>query len=652
MNVFRQKPKRWFHDFGPALTVAIIGGALSITVWHLVVALETRLFVQVTPEPGVFAADGHWLSRIVLIFGLLLSGGMAFIIQASRRHARDLEIKNLQFDAALNNMVQGLLMYDPAGHLIISNRRFAEIYGMPWEKWSPACLGTTVPEGIKLADSLANVTTINPTQLVSEIQSILSRRKPGVFIIERSDGRTYASTNAPMADGGYVVTLDDITEARRSEEKISHLARYDALTDLPNRVLFSEKMKEFLSRGRQGGAVAVMSLDLDDFKSVNDTLGHPIGDKLLQSVAERVRGCIRETDIAARLGGDEFAVVQTPITGPADTTSLATRLIEAVGAPYQLDGHQIMVGTSVGIAIAPADGTEPDQLMRNADTALYRCKADGGNTYRFFEPEMDARMQERRALELDLRKALANGEFILNYQPLVNLKTGKISSCEALIRWHQPERGLVPPRDFISIAEETGLIVPIGEWVLRRACADAVEWPDEITIAVNVSPVQFKSGNFVQTVANVLNDSRLPASRLELEVTELVLMQDTNAAHALFHRLKDIGVSIAMDDFGTGYSSLGYLRSFPFNKIKIDESFIRDIAKNNDSLAILRAVVGLGRSLGIVTTAEGVETKNQLEVLITEGCTEAQGYFFSHPVSAVEVKDLLGSIDSEVQAIA
>jgi len=632
--------------------VAIIGGAMSITVWHQVAALETQLFVQVTPEPGGFTADGHWLSWIVLIFGLLLSAGMAFIIQASGRHARDLQIKNLQFDAALNNMVQGLLMYDPAGQLIISNRRFAEIYGMPWEKWSPACLGTTVREGIMLADNLANVTTKNPTQLVVEIQSILSRRKPGAFIIERSDGRTYASTNAPMADGGYVVTLDDITEARRSEEKISHLAHYDALTDLPNRVLFSEKMKELLSRGRKGGEIAVMSLDLDDFKSVNDTFGHPIGDKLLQSVAERMRGCIRETDAAARLGGDEFAVVQTLINGPADTTSLAARLIETVGAPYQLDGHQILVGTSVGIAIAPADGAEPDLLMRNADTALYRCKADGGNTYRFFEPQMDARMQERRALELDLRKALANGEFTLNYQPLVNLKTGKISSCEALIRWHHPERGLVPPAAFISIAEETGLIVPIGEWVLRRACADAIEWPVNISVAVNVSPVQFKSGNFVQTVLNVLSDSRLPASRLELEVTELVLMQDTNAAHALFRRLKDIGVNIAMDDFGTGYSSLGYLRSFPFNKIKIDQSFIRDIAKNKDSLAILRAVVGLSRSLGIVSTAEGVETKNQLEVLITEGCTEAQGYFFSHPVSAVDVKDLVGLSDGEVQAIA
>jgi len=363
-------------------------------------------------------------------------------------------------------------------------------------------------------------------------------------------------------------------------------------------------------------------------------------------------GCIRDSDIVARLGGDEFAIVQVAFERPADATALATRLIEAVSAPYQLDGHQVVVGTSVGIAIAPGDGTSPDQLMKNADLALYRCKAGHGNIYRFFEAEMDARMQKRRALELDLRRALANGEFTLNYQPIVNLKTGKITACEALIRWNQPERGLVLPLEFVPIAEETGLIVSIGEWVLGRACADAVEWPDEVAVAVNVSPVQFKAADFVHVVKNALTKSRLPASRLELEITELVLIQDSDGALAMLHQLKELGVSVAMDDFGTGYSSLGYLRSFPFDRIKIDQSFIRDLSKNKQSLAILRAVVGLGSSLNIVTTAEGVETQNQLEILQTEGCTDVQGYFFSPPRPAAEVRKLLTSLHGEVPAVA
>jgi len=317
-----------------------------------------------------------------------------------------------------------------------------------------------------------------------------------------------------------------------------------------------------------------------------------------------------------------------------------------------LDGHQVVVGTSVGIAIAPADGNDPDQLMKNADLALYRCKADGGNTYRFFEPQMDARMQARRALELDLRKALVNDEFALDYQPIVNLKTGKVTTCEALIRWHQPERGLVPPLEFIPIAEETGLIIPIGEWVLHRACTDAAEWPRHYTVAVNVSPAQFKSTNLVNAVTHALEKSHLPANRLELEITELVLMQDSDAVLDILHRLKDLGVSIAMDDFGTGYSSLSYLRSFPFDKIKIDKSFIQDLSKNKDSLAILRAVVGIGRSLGIVTIAEGIETQKQLEILRTEGCSEAQGYFFSQPKPAAETKEFLTSLNRRAKAIA
>lgn len=573
-------------------------------------------------------------------------------ITERERTSETIAKQNLQFDAALNNMVQGLLMFDSAGALIVSNRRFNEMFGLPSEEWKTLALGLTILQVIDLVDRLTNVAMKNRSQNVAELQNILDRRQAGVIVFERADGRTYCASCSPMADGGFVITLEDTTEQRRTQNQISHMAHYDALTDLPNRVLFYEKMEELLIRAPQSRPFAVLSLDLDHFKNVNDTLGHPIGDKLLQAAAVRMRGCIRKNDIVARLGGDEFAIVQVTFARPQDATSLATRLIDAVSAPYQLGGHQVVVGTSIGIAIAPGDGTAPDQLMKNADLALYRCKADRGNMYRFFEAQMDARMQERRALELDLRNALVNGEFSLNYQPIVNLKTGKITACEALIRWHQPDRGSVPPLEFISIAEETGLIVPIGEWVLRRASADAVEWPDEIAVAVNVSPVQFRTGDFVQIVKNALEEFHLPARRLELEITELALMHDSNAALALLHKLKELGVSIAMDDFGTGYSSLGYLRSFPFDRIKIDQSFIRELSLTKESLAILRAVVGLGSSLDIVTTAEGVETQNQLEILRTEGCTDVQGYFFSPPKGATEIKSLLGSLSGHEMAVA
>ena len=570
-----------------------------------------------------------------------------------RERANDtIEKQNLQLDAALNNMVQGLLMFDSAGALIVSNRRLTEMFGLPAEHWKTLALGLTILQVINLVDRLTNVAMKNKSQNVAVLQNILDRRQAGTIVFERTDGRTFCASCSPMADGGFVITLEDTTEQRRTQDQISHMAHYDALTDLPNRIHFYEAIDELLTRGSPSRAFAVLSLDLDHFKSVNDTLGHPIGDKLLQAAADRMRGCTRETDIVARLGGDEFAILQLAFKRPQDATSLAARLIDAVGAPYQLDGHQVIVGTSVGIAIAPADGTVPDQLMKNADLALYRCKEDGGNRYSFFEAQMDARMQKRRALEIDLRKALVNGEFALNYQPIVNLKTGKVTVCEALLRWHQPERGLVPPLEFISIAEETGLIVPIGKWVLERACSDAVEWPGETAVAVNVSPAQFRTGDFVQTVKTALEKSRLPARRLELEITELVLMHDSVAAIALLHQLKGLGVSIAMDDFGTGYSSLGYLRSFPFDRIKIDQSFIRDLSLNKESMAILRAVVGLGSSLNIITTAEGVETQNQLEILRTEGCTDVQGYFFSPPKGAAEIKSLLGSLNEHETAVA
>jgi diguanylate cyclase (GGDEF)-like protein len=406
-------------------------------------------------------------------------------------------------------------------------------------------------------------------------------------------------------------------------------------------VSFYERTEAILAHLRRGESVAILSLDLDHFKNVNDTLGHPVGDFLLKQAADRMRNCVRGEDFVARLGGDEFAVVQVPSAEPPNIPALASRLIEFVGAPYEIDGRQVVVGLSVGIALAPADGEHPDVIMKNADLALYRAKADGGGTYRFFEAEMDARMQARRVLELELRRAVVNFEFELHYQPVVDVKSGRITSCEALIRWHHPERGMIPPLEFIPVAEETGLIVPIGEWVLTTACAEAARWPKDVTIAVNLSPAQFKSRNLVQAVKNALANSDLPARRLELEITELVLLQESDGAFVILHQLRDLGIRIAMDDFGTGYSSLGYLRSFPFDKIKIDKSFIQDLPGKEDSVAIVRAVVGLSSSLGITTTAEGVETKEQLAGLTSEGCDEFQGFLFSKPRSAADVEKLL-----------
>jgi diguanylate cyclase (GGDEF)-like protein len=430
------------------------------------------------------------------------------------------------------------------------------------------------------------------------------------------------------------------------------MALHDALTNLPNLLFFREKMDNRLAHLSRNQKFAVLYLDLDRFKNVNDMLGHPFGDTLLRQVAERMSGCLREGDTIARLGGDEFAILQGSFKKPNDAIALAARLIELVSAPFDLDGNQVVIGVSIGIAVAPTDAADTDRLLKNADIALYRAKVDGRGTYRFFELGMDALLQARRTLELDLRKALVNGEFELYYQPLVNLEKQEISGFEALIRWNHPERGQVAPLDFIPLAEETGLIVPIGEWVLRQACAEAVKWPGEVSIAVNLSPAQFKMHNLSQMVMSALAQSGLPAQRLELEITESVLMVDNESTLATLHQLHNLGVRISMDDFGTGYSSLSYLRSFPFDKIKIDQSFVRDLASNVDSKAIIRAVTALGSSLGMKTIGEGVETQEQLEYLEQEGCTEGQGYFFSKPKPAREVLKLLSKQRVIAKAVA
>jgi diguanylate cyclase (GGDEF)-like protein/PAS domain S-box-containing protein len=438
--------------------------------------------------------------------------------------------------------------------------------------------------------------------------------------------------------------IDDVTERKAAEARIAQLAHYDPLTNLPNRTLFREQLETELAFVRRGAKLAVLYLDLDHFKSINDTLGHPAGDELLKAVAERLRNCLRESDLIARLGGDEFAIVQTQLQDPQDAVAFALRLREAVtSASYDLSGHQTTTDSSIGIALSPEDGTEIDELVKHADLALYGAKADGRANHRFFEPGMNARMKQRRGLEIDLRSALANDELELHYQPLINLQTGAIVCCEALVRWHHPVRGMIPPLEFIPVAEETGLINAIGDWVLRRACVEAMNWPSDVSVAVNVSPVQFRSPALALGVVASLAASGLPTGRLELEITESVLMQNNSATLALLHQIRDLGVRISMDDFGTGYSSLSYLRSFPFDKIKIDRSFIGDLSKGDDAVAIVHAILNLANSLKMTTTAEGVETADQKKLLQAAGCNEMQGYLFSPPRRAAEIAELFAS---------
>jgi diguanylate cyclase (GGDEF)-like protein len=443
-----------------------------------------------------------------------------------------------------------------------------------------------------------------------------------------------------MSSGGYVATHEDITQAVRAEEQIRFMGSHDSLTGLPNSSLLRDRIGEALARARRGGMFCIHYLDLDNFKSVNDTHGHSIGDLLLKQVAERLRRCLRETDTLARLGGDEFAVLQGDLEKPEQASSLARRLVECMAEPFDLDGREVYLGVSVGISVCPGDGDEVDALLKNADMAMYQSKSEGRNTYRFYELALDARLQERRLLELDLRRAVANGEFELHYQPQVDAQTESITGYEALLRWNHPTRGMVSPAEFIPVAEETGLIAALGAWVLQQACRDAANWPKHVSVAVNLSSVQFKGHGLAQTVVAALDASGLSPLRLELEITESVLLADSESTIATLNHLRALGVRVAMDDFGTGYSSLSYLRSFPFDKIKIDRSFIKDLGEKSDCLAIIKAIAALGAALGMTITAEGVETGEQFRLARDQGCTEVQGYFFGRPCPAKVLLDL------------
>jgi diguanylate cyclase (GGDEF)-like protein len=605
------------------------------------------------------AALAIWQKQTNILIG---AGGLAaltvaimiFLIVRQLAQAHSISLQRLalekhRLDTALNNMVQGLIMFDSADRVVVCNDHYIEMYGLSREIVKPGC---SFVELLRYRTKAGEFVHHDLDRYRTDLAAAMAQGQVMSSILETADGREILVTNSPMKGGGRVATHNDITERRTTEAKIAYMAQHDALTDLPNRSMLYEQLRQMLARSKRGEHSAVFYLDLDHFKDVNDAHGHSVGDLLLKSVADRLRQCVRDADTVARLGGDEFAIMQVGASQPTDATSLASRLIEVIGAPFQLGGHQVVVELSIGIALAPDDGQDPEQLLRNADLALYRAKSDGRGLYRFFEPGMDARMQARRRLEIDLRKAIANGEFELFYQPLVSMKTERITGFEALIRWNHPERGLISPLDFITVAEETGLIVPIGEWVLRQACAEAAAWPREMKIAVNLSPAQFKNKSLLTSVISALAASRLSPSRLELEITESVLLQDADATLSILHELRELGIQISMDDFGTGYSSLSYLRKFPFDKIKIDQSFIFDMSNDDDSLAIVRAVIAMGSSLGIATTAEGVETPEQFKQLKLEGCTEVQGYLFSPPRPAADVKGLLASINPALKAIA
>jgi diguanylate cyclase (GGDEF)-like protein len=536
-----------------------------------------------------------------------------------------------RFNNAMNNIVQGLAMYDKSGTLIACNKRYAEIYSLPAELTGP---------GVTRAQILAH----GGDQRFGNASSGPRTEADGSILTtnELSDGRIIAQRKKQLADGGWVSTHEDITVRRRAEQKVEEMATHDALTGLSNRFEFKQRLEQCVAEVRQRtGKFAVLYVDLDHFKSVNDTLGHTAGDKLLQEAAGRLQAAVRPGDTVARLGGDEFAIIQRVSYVPGGAKRLAERLIESIAEPFTIDGARIEIGTSVGISLSPEDGMDSDELIRRADMALHHSKAQRG-AYNFFKPSMDDRGRSRRKMEYDLRAALDGQQFELYFQPIVSVADRRVKSFEALLRWNHPERGWVSPTEFIPLAEENGLIVPIGEWVLREACREAARWPEHLKVAVNVSVVQFKSPGLLQSISEALEAAGVDGSRLVAEVTETVMIKDVEQAISTLHAIRKKGAAIAMDDFGTGYSSLGYLRSFPFDKIKIDKSFIDELGQREDSAAIVRAATGLAKALGMVSVAEGVETEAQMARVETEGCSEVQGYLISRPMPGREVCGFLG----------
>ncbi|MGQ0661472.1 EAL domain-containing protein [Sphingosinicella sp.] len=607
------------------LAVAVTGAAILILATSFVVALFDR---------GV--------ARRELAEAQRLKGMAEALVEAAAARERLSDDLKRQADisaAALGNMAQGLSLYDKDDRLVAFNRRYVELYDLPEELLVP---------GTSISDILRHMVEKGkyPGPLDYYLGQVAGAGSAaGQTEITMGCGRIIDVQRRPLPDGGWVATHEDITERQRSSDHISFLARHDVLTGLPNRASFTQEIRNWATRLDEGRRFALHTVDLDRFKEVNDTLGHGFGDEILKQAADRLREVVGERGFITRLGGDEFAIIQIDADRES-AAALADHIVRSLSVPFAFDGHTTAIGASVGVALAPDDDRDGDALLKKSDLALHRSKTENKGSFRFFEAGMDSRLRERRDLERDLRVAIQKGRFELHYQPIVNFATGTIVAFEALVRWRHPTRGLIQPADFIPIAEDTHLILPIGEWVLRQACRDAVTWPSAIRVAVNLSAAQFKRGDLLAMTKSALGAAGLGPDRLELEITESVLLHDEAWVLSILHDLRKLGVRIAMDDFGTGYSSLSYLRSFPFTKIKIDRGFVADVARTDDGRAIVQATIQLSEKLGMVTTAEGVETADQMSILSAEGCTEAQGFHISQAVPATEVSRLLADYNS------
>ena len=554
------------------------------------------------------------------------------LVTALREKSEEFEEKSSQLEATFEHINQGVAVFDGNDRLVTCNRRYREL--------------CTLPQDAVILDSEEDAFALESEQSDSRSESHEQQRVPFQFESYGANGRFLQIEDSPMPGGGFVRTLTDVTDRKQNESRILHLAQHDPLTDLPNRLLFKDRLQQAIrSVQRENSLVAVLLLDLDNFKPINDTLGHAAGDDLLQQVAQRLRSCVRQSDTLARLGGDEFVIVQSDIDHSGRAAALAKRIAKCLDERFDLNGHSVYIGTSIGIAISDDSKSalaSADALLRQADLALYRTKANERGGYRFFEESMNLRIQNLKSMERDLRCDLISERLQLHYQPQINLKTGAITGVEALLRWKHAERGWIPPAEFIPVAEESDLIVAVGEWVLATACRQATAWPT-ITMAVNLSPAQLKRSDVASTVKSILDDTGLPSQRLELEITESALLHDDQAAIDTLQRLRSMGVRVALDDFGIGYASISYLLRFPFDKIKIDRSFVKDLDRVAAANAVVHAMIGLGRSIGMRASAEGVETTAQIEYLRKEGCEEVQGFYCGRPLLASSVGDLLSA---------